>query len=104
MVTITSDLVLSTFQFQITSILGGAFKENSAAAFAIFKFMQSLSCAIAFFYSPYLSLQWQLLITVVLDVLGSVAFCLVEWEARNKNKEASPEDTSCALPATTDDP
>jgi len=92
------------FNTQITSILGGAFKENSAAAFAIFKFMQSLSCAIAFFYSPYLSLQWQLLITVVLDVLGSVAFCLVEWEARNKNKEASPEDTSCALPATTDDP
>ena len=50
-------------KFQITSILGGAFKENSAAGFAIFKFMQSLSCAIAFFYSPYLSLPWQLLIT-----------------------------------------
>ena len=70
--------------------------------------MQSLSCAIAFFYSPYLSLPWQLLITVVLDVLGSVAFCLVEWEARNRTKEAAPEDTpedtSCALPAATEDP
>merc|ERR1712142_954716 len=74
------------FNTQITSILGGVFKEQSSSAFAIFKFMQSLSAAIAFFYSPYLSLQWQLLITVVLDVLGSVAFCLVEWEARNKNK------------------
>ena len=52
------------FNTQITSILGGAFKEQSAAGFAIFKFMQSLSCAIAFFYSPYLTLQWQLLIAV----------------------------------------
>ena len=39
---------------QITSILGGVFKEQSSSAFAIFKFMQSLSAAIAFFYSPYL--------------------------------------------------
>ena len=87
---------------QITSILGGAFKEQSAAGFAIFKFMQSFSCAIAFFYSRYnwmvighvmviilifcdlryLTLQWQLLITVILDVAGTVTFCLVEWEAR----------------------
>ena len=69
--------------------------------------MQSLSCAIAFFYSPYLSLQWQLLITVVLDILGAVAFCLVEWEARHQNKEVQPEDredTSCALPATREEP
>ena len=43
-----------TFVLQITSILGGVFKEQSSSAFAIFKFMQSLSAAIAFFYSPYL--------------------------------------------------
>ena len=30
----------------------------------------------------YLTLQWQLLITVILDVAGTVTFCLVEWEAR----------------------
>ena len=70
------------FNTQITSILGGAFKEQSAAGFAIFKFMQSLSRAIAFFYSPYLTLQWQLLIAVVLDVAGTVTFCMVEWESR----------------------
>ena len=67
---------------QITSILGGAFKENSSSAFAIFKFMQSMSAAVAFFYSPYLSLQWQLLLAVILDILGTVAFCLVEWETK----------------------
>merc|ERR1719341_548316 len=37
------------FNTQITSILGGVFKEQSSSAFAIFKFMQSLSAAIAFF-------------------------------------------------------
>ena len=82
---------------QITSILAGSFKENSAAGFAIFKFMQSLSCAIAFFYSPFLTLQWQLLITIILDILGAVTFCLVEWEARKKDREPQPEDTSCAM-------
>ena len=45
---------LTTDISQITSILGGVFKEQSSSAFAIFKFMQSLSAAIAFFYSPYL--------------------------------------------------
>merc|ERR1712233_87509 len=67
------------FNTQITSILGGVFKEQSSSAFAIFKFMQSLSAAIAFFYSPYLSLQWQLLAAVTLDIVGTVAFCKVPF-------------------------
>ena len=69
---------------QVFSILGGTFKENSASAFAIFKFMQSFATAIAFFYSPYLKLYWMLLIAVILDVLGTMAFCTVEWK-RNKS-------------------
>ena len=50
---------LTSIVVQITSILGGAFKEQSAAGFAIFKFMQSFSCAIAFFYSRY---NWMIMI------------------------------------------
>ena len=50
----TKSTNLTTDISQITSILGGVFKEQSSSAFAIFKFMQSLSAAIAFFYSPYL--------------------------------------------------
>merc|ERR1719348_1541182 len=85
------------FNTQITSILGGAFKDQSSSAFAIFKFIQSLSTAIAFFYSPYLGLQWQLLIAVVFDILGSIAFCKVEWAAQRRDKLPSPSDTSCRL-------
>jgi hypothetical protein len=48
--------------FQVYSLLGGAFKEDSASAFAIFKFMQSGSSSIAFAYSSSLGLYWQLLI------------------------------------------
>lgn len=84
------------FNTQITSILGGAFKEQSASAFAIFKFMQSLSCAVAFFYSPYLSLKWQLLAAVLLDIVGTVCFCKVEW-ASNKGGLPGPVDNTCGL-------
>jgi len=87
------------FNTQITSILGGAFKDKSVAGFAIFKFVQSFSCAIAFFYSKYLTLQWQLLITVIMDVFGTISFCLVEWKAKltSEKDESQQVDTSCAV-------
>jgi hypothetical protein len=55
-------LQLIHLNFQVYSLLGGAFKVDSASAFAIFKFMQSGSSAIAFAYSSKLGLYWQLLI------------------------------------------
>ena len=61
------------------SILGGTYRENSASAFAIMKFMQCLAASIAFWYSPVLGLYWQLLIALIFDVLGTIAFCTVEW-------------------------
>ncbi len=64
---------------QVFSILGGTFREHSASAFAIMKFMQCLAASIAFWYSPVLGLYWQLLIAVIFDVLGTIAFCTVEW-------------------------
>lgn len=41
----------SCFNTQILSILGGMYPDDSAPAFAIFKFTQSLSAAGSFFYS-----------------------------------------------------
>jgi len=88
------------FNTQITSILGGAFKEQSSSAFAIFKFMQSMSAAVAFFYSPYLKLQWQLLFVVVLDILGTITFCKVEWAAKKRGETLPTKDevdNSCGV-------
>uniref|UniRef100_A0A8C7E7K9 UNC93-like protein MFSD11 n=1 Tax=Naja naja TaxID=35670 RepID=A0A8C7E7K9_NAJNA len=71
----------SCFNTQLLSILGFLYSEDSAPAFAIFKFIQSVCAAVAFFYSNYLFLQWQLLIMAVVGFLGTITFFTVEWEA-----------------------
>ena len=47
------------FNTQIFSVLGSFFKDNSAAAFAIFKFVQSFAAAAAFFYAQHAPLYYQ---------------------------------------------
>ncbi|KTF71258.1 hypothetical protein cypCar_00045616 [Cyprinus carpio] len=72
----------SCFNTQLYSILGRAFAEQSAPAFAIFKFIQSLSqsmfAAVAFFYSGYILLTWQLLVMVIMGFTGTLCFFMVE--------------------------
>lgn len=71
----------SCFNTQLLSIIGFTFRDNSSPAFAVFKFIQSIAAALAFFYSNYLLLQWQLLIMVLLAFLGSTSFFVAEWAA-----------------------
>ncbi|XP_030064016.1 UNC93-like protein MFSD11 isoform X1 [Microcaecilia unicolor] len=71
----------SCFNTQLLSILGVLYSEDSAPAFAVFKFVQSISAAVAFFYSNYLLLQWQLLILVIFGFFGTISFFIVEWQA-----------------------
>ncbi|XP_031689958.1 UNC93-like protein MFSD11 isoform X2 [Oncorhynchus kisutch] len=68
----------SCFNTQLYSILGRVYAEQSAPAFAIFKFIQSIFAAVAFFYSGYLLLTWQLLIMVILGFTGTLCFFMVE--------------------------
>ncbi|XP_062338115.1 UNC93-like protein MFSD11 [Osmerus eperlanus] len=68
----------SCFNTQLYSILGRVYAEQSAPAFAIFKFIQSIFAAIAFFYSGYLLLTWQLLLMVILGFTGTLCFFMVE--------------------------
>uniref|UniRef100_A0A3B3QJZ2 UNC93-like protein MFSD11 n=1 Tax=Paramormyrops kingsleyae TaxID=1676925 RepID=A0A3B3QJZ2_9TELE len=68
----------SCFNTQLLSIVGYVFRENSAPAFAIFKFIQSISAAVAFFYSNYLVLHWQLLIMALVGFLGTITFFVAE--------------------------
>ncbi|NXK41960.1 MFS11 protein, partial [Piprites chloris] len=71
----------SCFNTQLLSILGFLYSEDSAPAFAIFKFVQSICAAVAYFYSNYFLLQWQLLIMVIMGFFGTITFFTVEWEA-----------------------
>ncbi|CAL8285697.1 unnamed protein product [Boreogadus saida] len=68
----------SCFNTQLYSILGCVYAEQSTPAFAIFKFIQSIFAALAFFYSGYLLLRWQLLLMVILGFTGTLGFFLVE--------------------------
>lgn len=96
------------YNTQIYAILGGLFSNDSAPAFAIFKFVQSFTAATAFYYSLVLLLPYQLLILGILCIFGTIAFLKVEWKAQ-KNKAAVPMepkdddgaqvDNSCAVGA-----
>ncbi|XP_062342370.1 UNC93-like protein MFSD11 [Osmerus eperlanus] len=68
----------SCFNTQLLSIVGLMFREDSAPAFAVFKFVQSITAALAFFYSNYLLLHWQLLIMVLVGFLGTLCFFVAE--------------------------
>ncbi|XP_037891708.1 UNC93-like protein MFSD11 [Glossina fuscipes] len=67
-----------SFNTQIYSMLAGVFVKQSAAAFAIFKFTQSVAAAIAFFYAYHLGLGVQLGILVIFATFGTITFCFVE--------------------------
>ncbi|PRD21874.1 UNVERIFIED_CONTAM: UNC93-like protein MFSD11 [Trichonephila clavipes] len=68
------------YNTQIYSILGSIYSEDSAPAFALFKFFQSIAAAIAFFYSSALELPYQLFIMAVFGTIGTFTFWFVEWE------------------------
>lgn len=77
----------SCYNTQIYSMLGGVFKSKSTAAFALFKFTQSVAAALSFVYSSYLGLRIQMGILVVFGTLGTVTFCIVEWQSRRKRND-----------------
>lgn len=52
------------------------------AAFALFKFVQSIGSAIAFLYSTKLDLYYQLIILALISTVATIGFCAVEWGFR----------------------
>lgn len=70
------------YNTQIYSILGGVYANDSASAFAIFKFTQSVAAALSFVYASSLVLYGQLGILIVSAILGTFTFVWVEWKAK----------------------
>lgn len=66
------------FNTQVYSLLGRAFRQHSASAFAIYKFVQSLSAALCFVLSPLITLHALLLVLVVCAAFGAICFCFAE--------------------------
>lgn len=75
------------FNTQVYSILGYVYSEDSAPAFAVFKFVQSVAAAAAFYYAKVLIVRYHLLILVVTGTAGALAFCQVEWRAHKLSRE-----------------
>ncbi|XP_044269343.1 UNC93-like protein MFSD11 [Tribolium madens] len=84
----------SCFNTQIYSILGGVYSNNSASAFAIFKFTQSVAAAICFGYSTGLILYGQLGILLVLAICGTASFVMVEWKVKKEALAKSVHDNA----------
>ena len=66
------------FNTQIYALIGSVYKDDSAPAFAIFKFVQSGFVAISFFYSKHLELQWQLLLLTIFCIFGTISFIFMD--------------------------
>ncbi|XP_034939334.1 UNC93-like protein MFSD11 [Chelonus insularis] len=83
------------FNTQIYSLLGVIYAKESAPAFALFKFTQSVAAAISFIYSSYIGLHVQLSILFVSMILGTVAFCFVERrQSKRRNSDYTETETT----------
>lgn len=78
------------FNTQVYSLLGVIYSHDSAPAFAVFKFTQSIAAAIAFLYSNVFNLHLQVLILAVFGSIGTVSFCTVEWQAHAEHETPTP--------------
>jgi len=84
------------YNTQIYSLLGVLFANESAPAFALFKFCQSVAAAISFSYSTKVGLHVQLGVLFVAIVFGTIAFCYVEYKVK-KSKDESPREIDPTL-------
>jgi len=67
---------------QIYSLLVTEYRKESAQAFALLKFFQSLLSCAAFFYGSALQMQWHLLILLISGVIALLCFFVVESRVR----------------------
>lgn len=91
------------FNTQVYSLLGVLFAKESAPAFALFKFCQSIAAAISFFYSTQAGLHIQLAVLIVTVFLGSAAFGYVEYKTKKAKNEAPQEVDPALVDATSGD-
>ncbi|XP_065202913.1 UNC93-like protein MFSD11 isoform X4 [Planococcus citri] len=72
----TGDACLHT---EMYDNLGAMYPNDSASAFAVFKFIRSIATGGSFYYGKYLGLYAQLVILVVLNVLSWILYHYVQW-------------------------
>ncbi|KAH0540979.1 UNC93-like protein MFSD11 [Cotesia glomerata] len=92
------------FNTQIYSLLGVLYAKESAPAFALFKFCQSVAAAVSFVYSSYIGLHAQLSILIFSMVLGTAAFCFIDRRYSNrKSTDYTETDTTLGNSVSNDE-
>lgn len=74
----------SCFNTQLYSYLSTIYSNDSASAFALFKFVQSIATSIAFIYSDLVGLSIHVLLLTTLSVVATSTFCLAEWSIKTQ--------------------
>ncbi|CAK9296816.1 unnamed protein product [Gordionus sp. m RMFG-2023] len=84
----------SAFNTQIYVMIATHYREEreNTATFALFKFIQSTMAAIAFYYSKYLLLHWQLLILVISGTFAVLFFYSADHRLSNNILEIKSRD------------
>lgn len=75
------------FNTQIYSMLGGDFASQSAVGFALFRFFLSVGAATSFVYSSYCGLRTHVVVLVVMGVLATTGFSIVERRMKRRKEE-----------------
>jgi len=79
------------YQTQLFAIFGSVYSDKSAAAFAIFKFTQSLASAVAFFASSYMGILDLMITLITFAVLGFFGILVVEKKTKKDENMRNPE-------------
>lgn len=89
----------SCFNTQLYSYLSTIYSNDSASAFALFKFVQSIATSIAFIYSDLVGLSIHVLVLTTLSVVATSTFCLAEWSIKTQTIHHDNEETDPPSPS-----
>lgn len=86
---------------QIIALLGTLYTNDTESVFSLYLFFQSIAVTVSFFYSNYFGLHLHLGILVVVGLLGTVTFVIVDFKSKRYNDSITPvgfENTSAENP------
>lgn len=87
------------YNTQVYSVIGRLYKNDSAPAFAIFKFVQSIAAGLSFYYSNYTGLDIHVYILAVTAAIGTIAFFFV-LKAESTKKTSSEQTLDIENPSS----
>ena len=79
--------VIHVSSIKVYSLIADKFRDDSAAVFAIYKFVESMIVSAAYLYSNQLEMAYQLLILVSFCIFGTITFCCVELNHYKQNHQ-----------------